>query len=146
MRASTLILICFFAFTLAEYANTPHHRVHKSCVHGVESHSSIHVDEIGNFLVTKPNGEQIHYPPCPHAPEDRLHGIAWKAWTQYHNTTGFNFMSANWPVPPAPTTPSNSEILYYWPGTEPDDNSFVLQPVVRIKTNYHFFPYLTYLF
>jgi len=120
---------CVCWFDEDGYAFTPHHQVHKNCVHHVESGSIIHADlETNTHTVISPLGEQTHYEPCPHPP---THGRAWKAWTQYHNLDGFTYMSANWGVPPAPAKPSLSEILYYWPGTEPDNNTFVLQPVLQ---------------
>lgn len=140
MTKVVFLFALFVCFTLAvefddaDYAFTPHHRVHKNCVHRVESGTKISRSDEGFYTLFHPDGTVTSMPPCEHEPLFRspmTHGRAWKAWTQYHNTTGFTFMSATWPAPPAPAQPSDSEILYYWPGTEPEDNSFVLQPVVR---------------
>ena len=133
MKVTLLLLAFCFAFAYAnldDYVNTPHHRVHKNCVHHIPSGTHVHRDDIGNYFLRFADGSEKMHPPCEYPP--MVHGRAWKAWTQYHNTDGFTFMSANWPAPPAPAVPSNIEILYYWPGTEPDDNSFVIQPVVCI--------------
>jgi hypothetical protein len=121
-------------FDESGYAYTPHHQVHKDCVYQVESGSQISRTFNGDYEVLDRHGRIQRYSACPHP---RIHGRAWKAWTQYHNLDGFTFMSANWPTPPAPAQPSSSEILYYWPGTEPDDNSFVLQPVVSFSLRSH---------
>merc|ERR1712232_912643 len=132
MKATLLLLVFCFAFAYAnldDYVNTPHHRVHKNCVHHIPSGTHVHRDDIGNYFLRFADGSEKMHPPCEYPP--MVHGRAWKAWTRYHNTDGFTFMSANWPAPPAPAVPSNIEILYYWPGTEPDDNSFVIQPVLQ---------------
>mmetsp|Transcript_3149 Transcript_3149/g.3873 ORF Transcript_3149/g.3873 Transcript_3149/m.3873 type:complete len:282 (-) Transcript_3149:50-895(-) len=137
MRVASLALFCFFVcFAVSQrvkdedYAFTPHHRVHKNCVHGVPDGTKIRREHDGSFSLFYRDGRLSTMPRCEHEPM-AMHGRAWKAWTQYHNLDGFTFMSATWPTPPAPSKPTSSEILYYWPGTEPDDNSFVLQPVLQ---------------
>ena len=77
---------------------------------------------------------EVHHPDgttavhsCAHPP--LTHGAAWKAYTQYHNSKGMDLYTASWTVPAQPGS-DDGQILYYWPGTEPDDNSFVLQVCV----------------
>jgi len=50
------------------------------------------------------------------------HGSAWKAWTQYENTSGIGYLNSKWNVPPMPQSASN-QILYFWNGVEPAANT-----------------------
>jgi hypothetical protein len=58
------------------------------------------------------------------------HGAAWKTWAQYQNAQKISYLSGVWKVPDPPSSVS-TQILYYWNGVEPDDQSAVLQPVLQ---------------
>jgi len=115
-----------------EWVAVPGGYRHRDCVSFLPSGSQIAKEGEG-YRVKHPSGYE-EYKECAHKEElergARVHGRAWKTWAQYHNTTAFTSMSAQWAVPSSPTTQRN-QILYFWPGTEPDDNSFVIQPVLQ---------------
>ena len=125
-----------------EWVAVPGGYRHRDCVSFLPSGSHIAKEGEG-YRVKHPSGYE-EYKECSHKAAleggARVHGRAWKTWAQYHNTTAFTSMSAQWAVPSSPTTQRN-QILYFWPGTEPDDNSFVIQPVVFIPL---FFPLFYY--
>lgn len=50
--------------------------------------------------------------------------------TQYQNPKKVSLLYGEWAVPPAPPA-NDGQILYFWNGVEPDDNSAVLQPVLQ---------------
>jgi hypothetical protein len=65
----------------------------------------------------------------PHsvAAQQLTHGPAWKAWTQFNATAAVTRLATTWSVPATPKR-NDGQILYYWNGVEPLDNSAVLQP------------------
>lgn len=106
---------------------------HKECVHAIPDSSHIVYDEkTGHVEVTSPMGETKSFPPCGHPVVTRpLHGPAWKAWLEYRNVEKISELYGEWSVPPVPSGGNQGQILYYWNGVEPDDNSAVLQPVLQ---------------
>mmetsp|Transcript_7256 Transcript_7256/g.30873 ORF Transcript_7256/g.30873 Transcript_7256/m.30873 type:complete len:289 (+) Transcript_7256:37-903(+) len=127
----TAVVLAFEHTLHEDFLPTPGGRaIHKDCVHHIPHGASLHVEEDkSGYRLHHHDGSIERHEPCPHAPH-AMHGQAWKAWAQYLNEDSFDFMSAEWPVPSEPTTEKN-QILYFWPGTEPGDNSFVIQPVLQ---------------
>jgi hypothetical protein len=114
-----------------EYSFTPCRRVHRECVHPLDQGWTVQFEE-GTYQIKDSAGfVNKSLPSCPFPPHS--HGRAWKAWTEHHNDQGFTHLAATWTVPPLPFAPS-ATILYFWPGSEPEDNSFVLQPVVSCSS------------
>eukprot|EP01095_Lingulamoeba_sp_RSL-Kostka_P006636 TRINITY_DN208_c0_g6_i1.p1 TRINITY_DN208_c0_g6~~TRINITY_DN208_c0_g6_i1.p1 ORF type:complete len:334 (+),score=100.36 TRINITY_DN208_c0_g6_i1:139-1002(+) len=131
------------------YQNVPGGRlVHKQCIYKVANNAF--VQQVEDITIVR-HGKNVQVLPKCEYPvlnqeflEDEevremlsqknidaaLHGVAWKTWTQFHDTAGFSNVSASWNVPSNPSI-NAFQILYFWPGTEPDDNSFVLQPVLQ---------------
>jgi len=105
--------------------------LHQDCIHRIPSYSfELTKDEIsGNTIIVTAEGKSLTFAPCPN-PADLTHGPAWKAWTEYNNPSKVTALYGEWKVPPPPTT-SEAQILYYWNGVEPEDNSAVLQPVLQ---------------
>lgn len=120
------------------YVRVPGGRaVHGDCVRRVPAGSHIRHDG-DDLLVSSGEGGAVfmRVPPCPHAVMLPLHGPAWKAWTQAETPRPLTGLNATWKVPGQVTDPGEGdEILYFWIGIEPDDNSAVLQPVLAWGSN-----------
>jgi len=116
----------------SDYKIVPGGRViHDDCVHNIPSRAFLIENDAssGGFYVLTKEGDRLSFPKCPHDPVP-YHGPAWKAWTQYENPSKITSLYGEWQVPPAP--PSYlGQILYFWNGIEPEDNSAVLQPVLQ---------------
>lgn len=56
----------------------------------------------------------------------------WKTWAQYRNPSLITQLNGIWNTPPLPSR-TNSQILYFWNGVEPNDNTAVLQPVLQVS-------------
>jgi len=135
--AHLLILLTIVAATTrdtqySDYVTVPGGKqFHRDCVHHIPSHSfNLFKNPITRETrIITSEGEMFVYPPCQFSPQP-LHGPAWKAWTQYQNKGKVTLLYGEWTVPDAPPS-SDGQILYYWNGIEPDDNSAVLQPVLQ---------------
>jgi len=141
-----VMYLCFgIAFLLLVANAAPHNGVpedyvrvpggklfHKSCVHHVPNGSHLRVDKNKNTFVTLASGEVIVRPRClyPVIKPGPLHGPAWKAWAEYNNTAPVTKLTTAWTVPPSPAS-YTGQILYYWNGIEPAQNTAVLQPVLQ---------------
>jgi len=128
----TILLALLFALFLvkAQYIPGPGgYSVVKECWHLIEDDDFI-IDNgpHSDIIVVKRNGERINYPPCPYKP--LRHGAAWKAWTEYLDSSLITNLVSQWKVPDTPQQQSN-QILYYWNGIEPTDNQAVIQPVLQ---------------
>jgi len=127
-----LLAASFVSSYETDYLFVPGGRqIHRECVHSIPSHSfSLLKDPVtGKAIVTTADGQVLAFPSCSHAPKP-FHGPAWKAWTQYQVTNKITALYGEWTVPPAPVS-SDGQILYFWNGIEPQDNSAVLQPVLQ---------------
>jgi len=114
------------------YVHAPGGRLlHRDCIHPfpVDPVISMVNDDVGGVVLKGADGSTHNYPPCPKSPK-ALHGAAWRAWTQYENSGILTSHYGEWAVPPAPKS-NDGQILYFWNGVEPDDNSAVLQPVLQ---------------
>jgi len=127
-----LLILLILSVASAKYLYVPSGKqLHQDCVHNIPSHSfSLVNDPSGKSIVTTADGQVLIFPPCPHAPKQLIHGPAWKAWTQYQNPAKITELYGEWTVPPSPFA-DDGQILYYWNGVEPSDNSAVLQPVLQ---------------
>jgi len=132
-----LVLLCFSADAKSklpkDYVRVPGGKLfHKSCVHHVPSGATAREDQNKNTIVTLASGKTIKHPRCPYPVINPgpLHGPAWKAWTEYNNTAPVTKFTTVWGVPPAPPS-YTGQILYYWNGIEPSQNTAVLQPVLQ---------------
>jgi len=105
--------------------------IHEDCIHSIPSRAfKIETDESsGSYYVLTIEGQRLSFPKCPFEPIP-YHGPAWKAWTQYENPSKISYLYGEWQVPPIPPF-SDGQILYFWNGVEPEDNSAVLQPVLQ---------------
>jgi len=105
----------------------------EECVYDLDTYKAKLYDDpkTGELVVEKEDGTTRRIPICPHELPKRLtHGPAWKCWTEYENTNQVNSLVGQWTVPSNPASES-SQLLYFWNGVEPDDNSAVLQPVLQ---------------
>jgi len=115
-----------------DYVRVPSGRLfHKSCVHHVPSGAVVSTEN-NHTIVSLVSGEVIKHPPCPYPviKPGPLHGPAWKAWAEYNNSAAVTRLTTAWTVPPSPPSFTN-QILYYWNGIEPTQNTAVLQPVLQ---------------
>ncbi len=50
----------------------------------------------------------------------------------YSSSDQYGYLTANWTVPPAPTTPNDGQVIYFFPGMidENDPSTHILQPVL----------------
>jgi len=121
------------------YRPIPGGFAHESCINAFDdTHITIdHDKEDEHLIVTLSNGDRINIPHCPFPffrNNDRFspyHGEAWKTYAQYETSgTPVTSLTGQWTVPPQPTQ-ADSQILYFWNGIEPTDNSQVLQPVLQ---------------
>jgi len=131
-----LILITIVASTIrkdtSDFVTVPGGKqFHKDCVHHIPSNSfNLYKNPITReTTIVTSEGEEYEFLPCQYSPKP-FHGPAWKAWTQYQNKNKVTRLYGEWTVPSAPPS-SVGQILYYWNGIEPDDNSAVLQPVLQ---------------
>jgi len=136
MKSLFVILFIVFEINLiyCKYVAVPSGFTHDSCVHPVDDDSFISYDENNNLMVTsKKTGNSVRIPRCRFE-FDRsskpAHGPAWKTAAQYENPSSITYLYGEWSVPPYPTTQSD-QILYFWNGVEPEDNSAVVQPVLQ---------------
>eukprot|EP01121_Diplochlamys_sp_Union-15-3_P011806 TRINITY_DN3458_c0_g1_i1.p1 TRINITY_DN3458_c0_g1~~TRINITY_DN3458_c0_g1_i1.p1 ORF type:complete len:281 (-),score=54.64 TRINITY_DN3458_c0_g1_i1:30-842(-) len=123
-----LILLLCFTTVFSSYVPVPGKGyIHEDCVYSVPS-LSFTLQHFGdNLKVITSEGEEFQIPPCSYSP---YHGPAWKTWAQYQNPQKITYLTGEWVVPPPPTD-NGAQILYYWNGVEPTDNSAVLQPVLQ---------------
>jgi len=133
MRLLVLVAVAVIVVSAlpADYVRVPGGKLfHKECVHRVPNGGHVEVDSQKNTKITA-DGETTVHPPCPHPViKEPLHGPAWKAWTEFNNTKPITKLTTQWGIPPPPPSYSG-QILYYWNGIEPADNSAVLQPVLQ---------------
>jgi len=116
-----------------DYVRVPGGKLfHNTCVHHVPTGAVAHGDQEKNTIVTLPSGKKVVHPPCsyPVISPGPLHGPAWKAWTEYNNTGTITKFTTVWGIPPAPPS-YTGQILYFWNGIEPSQNTAVLQPVLQ---------------
>jgi len=102
--------------------------VHKDCIHQIENGAVI--SHKGDKIVVSNGESKMEYSACPHPSRNLRHGPAWKTWGQYRNANKITYLTGTWDVPSMPSSVSG-QILYFWNGVEPDDNSAVLQPVLQ---------------
>jgi len=113
------------------YQIVPSRLVHKDCIYSLPSGAWIKEESHGRLFVQIPGQSATEIPKFPHSVVKPQHGAAWKAWAQYENSQGVNFVSGKWNVPSSPQDTNDGQLLYYWNGVEPDDSSAVLQPVLQ---------------
>jgi len=130
-----LAILLFDGINCKNSLAVPSGFAHPSCVHEVAD-GSIVSHKNGGLIVNSPTGESFQVPRChfPLSGSSRsskpAHGPAWKTCAQYENTKSITYLYGEWPVPPNPTLESD-QILYFWNGVEPEDNSEVVQPVLQ---------------
>jgi len=134
MKSIVLLLVVAVIAVSSEYLRVPGGLVHSSCIYRLTEQNSLIEHEGDELVVTGgETGEILRISKCPYPVRrnDRTtHGPAWKTWAQYQNTELISSLTGYWTVPPQPTS-SDSQILYFWNGVEPTDNSEVLQPVLQ---------------
>jgi len=130
-----LVVFLYCALALAvphNYVTVPSGRlVHKSCIHRVESETQLFINQDTSINAVGKDGSVRLIPACRHhvVRAQPPHGRAWRTSGQYNATGPITGLLTDWTVPSAPK--KNGALLYYWPGLEPGDNSFVLQPVLQ---------------
>jgi len=138
MKIISVILVLFAISTIgANYLPIPSGLAHSSCIHEVPSGSIVSHDKQGQLIVSTPSGELLNIPKCEYPfvrnaerSNKPQHGAAWKTCAQYENTNSITYLYGEWEVPPNPIMQTN-QILYFWNGVEPEDNSAVVQPVLQ---------------
>jgi len=138
-----------FSFSPAEgkYVPIPNGYAHEQCIYSMNENFDLRRYKGGKgfefVATTSISGVETKIPDCPfpllrsdnferHLKPSMLptHGPAWKTWAQYQ-TSNITNLVGQWPVPPNPTVQSDGQLLYFWNGVEPNDNSEVLQPVLQ---------------
>jgi len=120
------------------YVVTPHGLMHRTCVRG-----SAHGERISaEGVVTHTNGEREPVARCdyPRLNADTLEPIVpgedhlpttsgWIEASNWSSASALGFLSASFSVPSLPT--STGGTIFFFPGSEPDDGSTILQPVLQ---------------
>jgi hypothetical protein len=125
---------------LEEYVATPAGLFHPSCVVEVAAGEKVGAGGV----ILQANGATRRMPPCPFPHYDRF-GRAigaeavttpvsdtstWVVSSQVSSRPAFNFISANWTVPSAPSV-QDDQTIYYFPGVDQaNGGGLIAQPVL----------------
>lgn len=124
-----------------DYLVTPSGYYHPTCVHSLDDGQFLddlnRVRNSSGAVVRKlkPCGYPVYHSDSSLAdaadssaiPPPTVNG--WTVASYYVNPSSVLSLSATWSVPPAPTT-SNGQIIYLFPGLQPANNAYILQPVL----------------
>lgn len=140
------VLLLAFPFHAAQTSPTFRHLhvpggflVPERCHHNIDEEFRLeaHPTEVSSLQLTlKRSGKKLTVPPCESPIRkwvpSQLHGSAWRAWAQYSasSSKAVTSLTSTWNVPVAPIS-AGGQLLYYWNGVEPGDESAVLQPVLQ---------------
>lgn len=132
------------------------HLMHPSCVHRVPSGASVdanndvyvkgklymHIDDCAyksvdtRKLTVAPRLEESDHTPGIGGSGPRVPGL--NGWVASSNAAISTFIlsfentgETGWTVPPAPTTPDDGQVIFFFNSVTPSDNGWILQPVLQ---------------
>lgn len=119
-----------------DYVLTPAGLYHRSCVHDVGRGATIEADD----WIKGADGVRFQLPACefPHFSNARTSSEeppppdvnGWVVDGYRHTSNWIKTMQATWTVPPWPTNRAD-QVIYFFPGIEPESKDRILQPVLQ---------------